>query len=74
MEEIFRTTDLVKLSFACHLLSEEGIEYFVADQYISAMEGGIGAFPRRLMVAFEDMARAKRALADLASDGAKGVS
>lgn len=74
MEEIFRTTDLVKLSFACHLLSEEGIEYFVADQYISAMEGGIGAFPRRLMVAFEDMAQAKRALAELSSDGAKGVS
>lgn len=74
MEEIFRTTDLVKLSFACHLLGEVGIEYFVADQYISAMEGGIGAFPRRLMVAFEDMDRAKRALAELSSDGAKGVS
>lgn len=74
MEEVFRTTDLVKLSFACHLLAEEGLEYFVADQFISAMEGGIGAFPRRLMVASEEAARARRVLAELASDGAFGAS
>lgn len=74
MEEVFRTTDLVKMSYACHLLGEIGLDYFVADQFISAMEGGIGAFPRRLMVAHEDLERAKRALTELDSDGAFGVT
>lgn len=74
MEEVFRTTDLVKLSYACHLLGEEGIDFFVADQYMSALEGGIGAFPRRLLVAHEDMARAKLVLSELSSDGAFGVT
>ena len=74
MEEVFRTTDLVKLSYACHLLDEEGVDYFVADQFISAMEGGIGAFPRRLLVASELAERARRVLAELASDGAYGAT
>ncbi|KCZ60809.1 DUF2007 domain-containing protein [Hyphomonas chukchiensis] len=50
MEEVFRTNDLVKLSYIEHLLQEAGIEYFVADQHMSAIEGNIGAFPRRVMV------------------------
>lgn len=62
MEEVLRTNDMVKLSYAQHLLSEAGIEYFVADQHISAVEGNIGAFPRRLMVREADMARARLAL------------
>ena len=74
MEEILRTNDPVKLSYACHLLDEEGIDYFVADQYISAMEGSIGAFPRRLMVISELAARAKRILNELTSDGARGAT
>lgn len=63
MEEILRTNDPVKLSYAQHLLAEAGIEYFVADQHISAVEGNIGAFPRRLMVREADMAKARLALA-----------
>jgi len=74
MEEIFRTTDLVKLSFACHLLNEAGVEHFVADQFMSALEGGIAAFPRRVMVASDDAARGRRALAELESDGAYGAT
>ena len=31
MEEVFRTNDLVKLSYIEHLLQEAGIAYFVAD-------------------------------------------
>lgn len=59
MEEVFRTNDLVKLSYVQHLLDDAGVEYFVADQHISAVEGNIGAFPRRVMV-HEDLAvRAK---------------
>ncbi|MEM9667557.1 MAG: DUF2007 domain-containing protein [Pseudomonadota bacterium] len=73
MEEVLRTTDPVKLSYACHLLDEEGIQYFVADQYISAVEGSIGAFPRRLTVPSELVERARRVLCELSSDGAKGL-
>jgi hypothetical protein len=62
MELVLRTNDLVKLSYAQHLLSEAGIEYFVADQHISAVEGNIGAFPRRLMVREADLAKARLAL------------
>ena len=62
MEEVLRTNDMVKLSYAQHLLAEAGIEYFVADQHISAVEGNIGAFPRRLMVREADMAKARLAL------------
>jgi hypothetical protein len=63
MEEAFRTNDPVKLSYAEHLLIEAGVEYFVADRHISAVEGNIGVFPRRILVPAEQMARARLALA-----------
>ena len=62
MEEVLRTNDLVKLSYVQHLLNEAGISHFVADQHMSAVEGNIGAFPRRVMVAEADVSRAKLAL------------
>ncbi len=71
MEEVLRTTDPVKLSYARHLLAEAGIEPLIADQHISAIEGSIGAFPRRIMVASHDAERARTVLRELASDGAE---
>ena len=65
MIEVFRTTDIVKLSYIQHLLAEAGIEAFVADQHIAAVEGSIGAFPRRIMVAHADEARARLTLKDV---------
>ncbi|MCA8902354.1 MAG: DUF2007 domain-containing protein [Hyphomonas sp.] len=65
MEEVFRTNDPVKLSFVEHLLQEAGIEFFVADRHIAAVEGNIGAFPRRVLVLAEDKARAEHALAEV---------
>lgn len=65
MEEVFRTNDPVKLSYAEHLLHEAGVEYFVADRHISAIEGNIGVFPRRILVPEEQLARAKVVLADV---------
>lgn len=65
MEEVFRTNDLVKLSYVEHLLSEAGIQYFVADQHIAATEGSIGAFPRRVMVPEAQTAQAKATLRDV---------
>ena len=65
MEEIVRTNDPVKLSYAEHLLMESGVAYVVLDRHISAVEGNIGAFPRRIMVKEIHAARARRALVDL---------
>ena len=65
MEEIFRTNDPVKLSYAEHLLHEAGIEFFVADRHISAVEGNIGAFPRRIFVASGLTVRARAVLAQV---------
>ena len=64
MQEILRTTDAVFLSFAQHVLAEAGIQSAVFDNNMSIMEGSIGALPRRLMVAEEDLARARAALAE----------
>jgi hypothetical protein len=65
MEEVFRTNDLVKLSYIEHLLQEAGITYFVADQHMSAVEGNIGAFPRRVMVREDAFRAAEKALAEV---------
>lgn len=65
MIEVFRTTDIVKLSYVEHLLTEAGIEAFIADQHIAAVEGSIGAFPRRVMVAMSNEARARTVLKDV---------
>jgi hypothetical protein len=62
MRELLRTNDLVLLSYASHLLKEEGIESYVFDGYMSAVEGSIGVLPRRLMVEDEDFAAAERVL------------
>jgi len=44
-------------------LAEAGIEFFVPDRHISAVEGNIGAFPRRVVVDAADLGRARVALA-----------
>jgi len=63
MEMVFRTNDPVKLSYVEHLLAEAGIEFFVLDRHVSAVEGNIGIFPRRILVSSDDLARARLALA-----------
>ena len=66
MKAILKTTDPVLLSYARHLLEEAGVPHFVFDENMAFTEGGIGAFPRRLMVREEDVAKARAALAELA--------
>ncbi len=67
MIEVMRTTDPVQLSFALSVLESAGLSPFVADRFMAAAEGGISAFPRRLLVPeeFADEAKAllKEALA-----------
>ncbi|MGH7049290.1 MAG: DUF2007 domain-containing protein [Acetobacteraceae bacterium] len=62
MRVIARSTDPVRLSFLTALLADAGIPTIVLDGYISAAEGSIGIFPRRLAVPEEDGARAVRIL------------
>lgn len=61
-----RSNDLVHLSWAQAMLKAEGIPCLLADAHVSAVEGSIGVFPRRLLVAQADLARARRLLEDAA--------
>lgn len=62
MVTLIKTTDPVLLSYAEALLREAGIDSAVFDGAISLMEGSIGVFPRRLVVAEADLPRARLAL------------
>ena len=64
MWDILRSNDAVVISFAQSVLSDAGIDAFVADQHMSIIEGSIGAFPRRLQVHDDDWAEARRALTE----------
>ena len=62
MTTIIRTTNIVRLSFLQALLRDAGIHVEVFDSNISALEAGIGAFPRRLVVNDEWAGVARRVL------------
>ncbi|MEW9919699.1 DUF2007 domain-containing protein [Marimonas sp. MJW-29] len=62
MKELLRTTDMTVIAFAQALLAGEDIDCFAMDVNMSALEGGIGIFPRRLMVHPDDHAAAERVL------------
>ena len=64
MKELLRTNDAVELSWIGALLADARIETLVLDTHASIVEGSIGAIPRRVMVADEDYAAARRVLAD----------
>ncbi len=64
MFELVRTNDLVRLSWLVALLADAGIDAIVLDGHTSAIEGSIGAIPRRLVVPEEDAASARRVLAE----------
>ena len=62
MRELLRSNDLVHLSWARAMLAAEGIDSLLLDDYVSGVEGSIGAIPRRLMVAVEVFDRAEQVL------------
>lgn len=62
MVELVRTNDAVLLNALEALLAAAGIDSYVLDQHMSAIEGSIGALPRRLMVHEEDVAQARELL------------
>ncbi|MEM6577032.1 MAG: DUF2007 domain-containing protein [Pseudomonadota bacterium] len=64
MKLLLRTTDPTTMAFARALLQGEDIDCFELDVNMSVLEGGIGIFPRRLMVADDDYQPARRALTE----------
>lgn len=64
MRTVAVTNDPVRLGFLVVLLRGEGIEAVVLDGYASAVEGSVGAIPRRVAVTADDEARALRLLRD----------
>ncbi len=64
MKELLRSTDPTILAFATALLEGEDIDCFQMDVNMSILEGGIGIFPRRLMVRADDLNRAERVMRD----------
>jgi hypothetical protein len=62
--EIVRTNDIVLIGFLQSLLENANIPVFVADTHISALEGMIGVFPRRVLVPEEHVPQARRLIRD----------
>jgi hypothetical protein len=58
MKELLRSNDPVLLSYVSALLTEENIDFIVADLNMSVLEGSIGALPRRVLVEGDRLARA----------------
>jgi len=64
MKELLRSPDMTIIAFASVLLKGEDIDCFEMDVNMSVLEGGIGIFPRRLMVHPNDHDAAVRVMRD----------
>jgi hypothetical protein len=64
MKQLLSTNNMADLAFAQALLQGEGIAVFEMDVNMSVLEGGIGIFPRRLMVVEADYDAAAKTLRD----------
>ena len=64
MKEILRANDPVLVSAVGALLDGAGIHHMVLDQNMSVLEGSLGILPRRVLVADDDVKRARQMLRD----------
>ena len=64
MRELVRTNDAVLISAIGALLDGARIKHVVFDHNMSVMEGSIGIFPRRILVADDQVDAARRLLQD----------
>jgi hypothetical protein len=62
MKELFRSNDMVLISYLEHCLREQAIECLVLDGHMSVLEGSLGVLPRRMMVDEDDHLRAQEVL------------
>jgi len=70
VQSVLTTNNVVLLSLASSILSDAGIEAIVFDNHMAAMDGSIGAIPRRLMVYDHDVAEALEIIRVLVSEAA----
>ena len=61
---VVATNDPVRLSFLHALLRDAGVEAVLLDSHVSAVEGSIGAVPRRIAVPERDWPQARRVLTE----------
>lgn len=59
MRELLRTNDIVLIGAVEALLKAAKIEIMLTDSYMSAIEGSIGVFPRRILVSDRDFDAAR---------------
>ena len=64
MRELVRTNDIVLVSAIGALLDGANIRHVVLDQNMSVLEGSLGMLPRRILVADEQVLRARQLLHD----------
>lgn len=62
MRELLRTNNVVLLSLVEATLRSAGIGCFVADTNVSVVDGSIGIFPRRVLVAGDEWVTARDTL------------
>ena len=67
MIELTRTNDPVFLSWLTMRLEAEDVDAVVLDTHTAIVEGSIGAIQRRVMVADDDLARARLVLQEAAN-------
>ena len=66
MRELIRSGDPVRLSFLTALLADAGIDSLILDTHSSIMQGSLDILPQRLMVADDDIHRARSVLIEAA--------
>jgi hypothetical protein len=64
LRELVRTNDAVLISAIEALLNGADIPHMVVDQNMSVLEGSIGIFPRRILVADDEIQVARQLLED----------
>ncbi len=69
MIELMRTNDPVVISFVEALLRDAGVNFFIADQNMSIVEGSIGILARRVLVAEDEIDEARTLMADAGIGG-----
>ena len=62
MRELLRTNDAVLITAIEALLNGAQIKHLVVDRNMSVLEGSIGIFPRRILVAEDEFDAARRLL------------
>lgn len=61
MKEVYKTADIIKISYIQSLLGDENIESYVMDEHTSAFYAG-ALMPRRVMVHDNDFSKATHIL------------